>query len=67
MTDAGKVAQQVHQGEVDEPAVIATARLIADVTGIPVVQVIRSYKGWHAWTHGDAPVSSVLFGPPSKD
>lgn len=62
MTDIGKVAQQAHQGEVDEPTVIATARLIGRLTGIPVVQVIRSYKGWQAWAHGEAPVTSVLFG-----
>jgi hypothetical protein len=67
VTDTGKVAQQAGQGEVDEPAVLAMARLIADVTGIPVVQVIRSYKGWKEWEHGHAPASSVLFGPPSKD
>ena len=67
VTDAGKVAQQAGQDEVDEPAVLATARLVADVTGIPVVQVIRSYEGWREWSHGRAPVTSVLFGPPAKD
>ncbi|MEO8154711.1 MAG: hypothetical protein ABI605_16695 [Rhizobacter sp.] len=67
VTDVGKAAQQGAQGEIDEPAVLATARLIADVTGIPIVQVIRSYKGWKAWSDGKAPVTSVLFGPPPKD
>jgi hypothetical protein len=67
VTDTGKVVQQAGQGEVDEPAVLATARLISDATGIPVTQAIRSYKGWKAWADGDAPVTSVLFGPPSKD
>lgn len=67
VTDVGKVAQQAGQGEVDEPAVIATARLVGDLTGIPVTQLIRSYKGWVAWSHGDAPATSILMGPPPKD
>ena len=67
VTDVGKVGQQAKQGEIDEPAVLATARLVGDLTGIPVVQIIRSYKGWEAWSNGNAPVTSVLMGPPPKD
>jgi hypothetical protein len=35
--------------------------------GIPTIQMTRSYKGWLAWDEGDAPVTSILFGPPPKD
>lgn len=67
VTDLGKTAQQVQQGEIDEPAVMAVVRLLGSAFGIPTVQAIRSYKGWVAWAHGDAPVSAVLMGPPSRD
>lgn len=67
VTDTGKLAQQVQQGEVDEPAVMAVIRLMGSALGIPTTQAIRSYKGWVAWTEGDAPASSILFGPPPKD
>jgi hypothetical protein len=65
--DIGKAGQQVAQGEVDEPAVLAAIRLMGSAFGIPTVQAVRSYKGWQAWSEGRAPASAVLFGPPAKD
>jgi hypothetical protein len=67
VTDVGKAAQQIHQGEVDEPAVAAVVRLLGDVFGIPSAQAVRSYKGWVAWSEGNAPISAVLMGPPPKE
>lgn len=67
IVDIGKAAQQTAQGEVDEPAVMAYIRLLGSLFGIPTVQAIRSYKGWVAWEEGDAPPSSILFGPPPRD
>lgn len=67
VTDVGKAAQQIHQGEVDEPAVAAVVRLLGDAFGIPSAQAVRSYKGWKAWSEGNAPISAVLMGPPPKD
>jgi hypothetical protein len=67
VSDIGKAGKQTAQGELDEAAITAYARLIGDAFGIPVTQVIRSYKGWKAWDEGDAPPQSVLFGPPPKD
>ncbi len=67
VTDAGKAADQVSQGEIDEPAVLAVVRLLGTAFGIPTTQAVRSYRGWLAWSEGDAPVTSVLFGPPAKD
>lgn len=64
VNDAGRVATQVGQGEVDEPAVLAVARLLGSAFGLPTTQLIRSYRGWQAWEDGDAPASSILFGPP---
>ena len=66
VTDATKLVQQAGQGEVDEPAIAAMARFFGDLTGAPMTQIMRSYKGWHEWAHGHAPVSSVLMGPPQK-
>jgi hypothetical protein len=67
VSDIGKAGKQTMQGELDEPAVLAYARLMGDAFGIPVAQVIRSYKGWLAWVEGDAPPQAVLLGPPPKD
>lgn len=66
-TDLYKTGQQVKQGEVDEPAVAAVVRLLGDVFGIPSAQAVRSYRGWVAWTEGNAPATAVLMGPPPKD
>ncbi len=67
VTDTGKAATQVAQGELDEPAVLAIVRLLGTALGIPTTQAIRSYRGWVAWTEGNAPATAVLFGPPPKD
>ncbi len=67
VTDTGKAATQVSQGELDEPAVLAIVRLLGTAFGIPTTQAIRSYRGWVAWTEGNAPATAVLFGPPAKD
>lgn len=68
-TDIGKAGKQTVQGELDEPAVLAYARLLGTTLGIPVTQLIRSYKGWKAWDDGEegAGPQSVLLGPPPKD
>lgn len=54
--------------EIDEPLVMAYARLLGDSFGIPVTQLIRSYRGWQAWDAGEPGTGahSVLFGPPEK-
>lgn len=67
VSDIGKLGKQVAQGEVDEALALASVRLMGSATGIPVTQMIRSYRGWQAWEEGNAPVTSVLLGPPSKD
>lgn len=67
LSDGKKVVQQAGQGEIDDPAVIASINLLGSVFGLPTVQVTRSYKGWKAWSEGDAPASSILFGPPPKE
>jgi hypothetical protein len=67
LVEAGRFAKQAAQGEVDEPAVMAFARFIGTMFGIPITQALRSYRGWVAWEEGDAPPTSVLFGPPPKD
>jgi hypothetical protein len=69
VTDIGRVGKQAAQGEVDEPAVLATINLLGTAFGIPVIQASRSYKGWKAWDEGQegAGPQSILFGPPPKD
>ena len=67
VTDVAKTAQQVKQGEVDEPAVAAVVRLLGDLFGIPAAQAVRSYRGWVAWSEGNAPITAVLMGPPPKE
>ncbi len=39
-------ADQVAQGELDEPAVLSVVRLLGTAFGIPTVQAIRSYRAW---------------------
>ena len=64
LVDAGKLVTQVKQGEVDEGLAAAAVRTLGSVTGIPSTQIVRSARGWSAWADGDAPVTSVLVGPP---
>lgn len=54
---------------IDEPFVLAYARLLGDITGLPMTQILRSYKGWKAWDEGEegAGPQSVLIGPPPRD
>lgn len=66
VTDSIKLVQQIQQGDVDDPAVVSAAHVLGDLTGLPVTQILRSYKGWKEWSHGHAPVTSVLMGPPQK-
>jgi len=67
--DISKLGKQAGQGDVDEPAVLALVSLMGTAFGIPVIQALRSYRGWKAWDEGKegAGAQSVLFGPPSKD
>lgn len=66
VNDGKRLVQQAGQGEIDDQAVLATIGFLGTALGLPTTQIIRSYKGWHAWDEGDAPVTSVLFGPPPK-
>lgn len=64
VNDGKRLVQQAEQGEIDDPAVLATIGFLGTALGIPTTQIIRSYKGWKAWDEGNAPPSSILFGPP---
>jgi len=65
--DIGKFGKQVGQGEADEAAAMASVRLMGSATGIPTVQILRSYRGWQAWSNGEAPPTAMLLGPPPRD
>ena len=65
--DLGKMSKQIAQGEMDEQLALASLRLLGSATGIPSVQMARSWRGWQAWENGEAPATSVLFGPPAPD
>jgi hypothetical protein len=67
INDGKRLVQQAGQGEIDDEAVLATIGFLGTALGIPTIQMTRSYKGWLAWDEGDAPVTSILFGPPPKD
>jgi hypothetical protein len=62
--DIGKAGKQVAQGEADEALGLSVVRLFGSALGIPTVQMIRSWRGWNAWSEGDAPATAVLLGPP---
>lgn len=64
--DLGKLGKQVAQGELDENLGLAALRLFGTATGIPTVQLIRSWRGWQAWEEDDAPPTAILLGPPPK-
>lgn len=66
VTDTGRAATQLSQGELDEPAVLSIIRLLGTAFGIPTTQAVRSYKGWVAWEEGQAPASAILMGPPQE-
>lgn len=65
--DIGKLGKQAAQGEADEGLALASIRLLGSATGIPTVQILRSWRGWQAWENGEAPAASVLLGPPPRD
>lgn len=65
--DIGGLMKQAQQGELDEGLAIASARLTGTLFGLPATQAIRSYRGWKAWDEGDAPITSLLVGPPARD
>ena len=67
VSDLGKTAVQVGQGEADEALVLASIRLMGSATGIPTVQILRSYRGWQAWGNDEAPATAMLLGPPPRD
>jgi GNAT superfamily N-acetyltransferase len=67
VADAGKLSTQIQQGDMDEPLAMATIRFFGTLFGIPTTQLTRSYRGWAAWEEGDAPPTSILFGPPPRD
>ena len=69
VVDITKLSKQAGQGDVDEPAVLALVSLMGSAFGLPVVQVLRSYRGWKAWDEGKegAGPQSLLFGPPPRD
>jgi hypothetical protein len=67
INDGKRLVQQAGQGEIDDQAVLATIGFLGTALGIPTTQLVRSYKGWLAWDEGDAPPTSILFGPPPKD
>jgi len=62
--DIGKAGTQVVQGEADEALGLSVVRLFGSALGIPTVQLVRSWRGWNAWSEGDAPATAVLLGPP---
>ena len=65
--DIGKAGTQIAQGEADEALGLSIVRLFGSALGVPTVQIIRSWKGWQAWSEGDAPPTAVLLGPPPQD
>lgn len=65
--DIGKAGVQISQGEADEALGLSVVRLFGTALGIPTVQIIRSWRGWNAWSEGDAPPTAVLLGPPPQD
>jgi hypothetical protein len=67
VADATRAGTQIAQGEVDEPLITALVRLFGTAFGLPTTQLTRSARGWEAWEEGDAPATSILFGPPPKD
>lgn len=67
VSDIGRAGKQTAQGEIDEAMVLAYVRLMGDAFGIPTTQLTRSYRGWTAWADGDAPPTSILFGPPPRN
>jgi hypothetical protein len=66
LNDGKRLVQQAGQGDIDDPAVVSAIGFLGTALGLPTTQLIRSYKGWKAWDEGDAPATSILFGPPPK-
>jgi hypothetical protein len=67
VVEAGNVAKQIDQGEIDEAAILSAIRLIGVTYGLPSTQLIRSWRGWNSWQNEEAPASSILVGPPQRD
>lgn len=69
VSDIGNAAIQIRQGEADEAAVKAIVNVLGTTFGLPVVQILRSYRGWKARDEGEdrAGPQSVLLGPPPRE
>ncbi|MCL4183086.1 MAG: hypothetical protein KJ011_06530 [Burkholderiaceae bacterium] len=67
ISDLGGLAKQVKQGDIDGPAIRAVISVMGSWLGIPSTQINRSIRGWESFMEGDAPASSILFGPPPQD
>lgn len=67
VVDLQNLGRQIAQGEVDGPAIRAAVSVAGSALGIPSVQINRSMRGWQEFMEGDAPATSILFGPPPKD
>lgn len=66
--DAGSLLTQLGQGEADEGLALSIVRLIGTAFGIPVTQLVRSYRGWKDWEEdGEGGPQNVLVGPPRQD
>ena len=63
----GGLMKQAQQGELDEGLALSSVRLTGTLLGLPTTQATRSYRGWKAWDEGDAPITSLLVGPPARD
>ena len=65
-SEAGKLIQQVEQGEFDR----ALWRSLNQSAGVlfhyPAAQVQRSVEGFIAWQENKAPISALVFGPSLK-
>lgn len=63
----GAMKKRIERGEIDEAAIITAIELIGVTYGLPSTQLIRSWRGWHAWDEDGAPATSVLVGPPRRE
>ena len=67
LNQVARLGVQLQQGEADEELILSALGVAGAAVGIPSTQMARSYRGWKAWDNGEAPVTSLLFGPPQKN
>lgn len=62
-----QLIEQAKQGELDDAAMKKALEVGGVFAGLPMAQIQKTIDGWRAFQDDDAPITSILFGPPREE